>query len=80
VRRISIVLDDEIAAWATARAAERKTSVSKLIGELLRSRMHDERGYGEAGNLFFSIAPRPLAAPGTAYPRRDELHERSSRR
>jgi hypothetical protein len=35
---MAITLDEEVARWARVRAAERDTSVSWLVGELLREK------------------------------------------
>jgi plasmid stability protein len=76
MRNVTISLDDETARWARIRAAERETSVSRLVGELLRERMLADRLYDEAEERFFAIEPRPLSEAGARYPRREELYER----
>jgi hypothetical protein len=46
--------------WARVRAAERNTSVSRLVGEILRGHMHDEKRYQAAMKRFCAIKPRRL--------------------
>jgi hypothetical protein len=76
MRNVTITLDEETALWARIQAAERDTSVSRLVGELLQERMIADRLYREAEEQFFSLAPRPLGKKGERYPRREELYDR----
>jgi plasmid stability protein len=76
MRNVTITLEEEVARWARIRAAERDTSVSRLVGEILRERMETEQRYLTAQDAFFSVQPRPLRREATPYPRRDELHDR----
>jgi hypothetical protein len=76
MRNVTITLDEETARWARIQAAERDTSVSRLVGELLRERMTADRLYRESEERFFSLEPRPLAKKGERYPRREELYDR----
>lgn len=80
MQNVTITLDEETARWARIQAAERDTSVSRLVGELLRERMIADRLYREAEERFFSLAPRPLAKKGERDPRREELYDRPRRR
>lgn len=74
-RNVTIVLEDEVARWARLEAAERDTSVSRFVGELLKEHMLEAQGYAAAMQRFLSQAPvnRKEAGP---YPNRDEIHER----
>lgn len=76
MRNVTITLDEETARWARIQAAERDTSVSRLVGELLQERMIADRLYREAEERFFSLEPRPLGKKGERYPRREELYDR----
>jgi hypothetical protein len=76
MRNVTITLDEETARWARIQAAERDTSVSRLVGELLQERMIADRLYREAEEQFFSLEPRPLGKKGERYPRREELYDR----
>ena len=80
MKNVTIVLDEEVARWARIRAAERETSVSRLVGEVLRERMLEEESYQTAMQQYLSQLPRPLKKPRTKYPRREELHDREGLR
>ncbi len=80
MRNVTIVVEEDVARWARVEAAQRGTSVSRLLGEMLRERMEAERRYEEAGAEFCSIAARPLREPGTGLPSREEVHDRAGLR
>lgn len=42
MKNVAITVDEEVARWARVRAAEKDTSLSRLVGDLLRERMIDE--------------------------------------
>ena len=48
VRNVTITLTPEVARWARIKAAERDTSVSRYVGELLEERMQDDLRYDTA--------------------------------
>jgi hypothetical protein len=75
MKKVTISLDEEVARWARIRAAERNTSVSRLLGELLQEKMREEEDYRLAMEQFLAQGPRVLKRAGS-YPRREELHER----
>ncbi|HWR59352.1 MAG TPA: DUF6364 family protein [Thermodesulfovibrionales bacterium] len=77
MKNVTITLDEKVARWARIRAAERDTSVSRLVGELLREKMGEEEGYDMAMKSYLSESPRALKSPKVSYPKRDEIHERS---
>ena len=74
MRNVTITLQEEVARWV--RVAENDTSVSRFVGELLRSRMVHEQKYERAMKRFLAHAPRALKKKGL-YPGREELHERA---
>jgi plasmid stability protein len=76
MKNVTITLDEETARWARVRAAEQNTSVSRLVGEMLRDQMRDEEAYRLAMQEYLGLEPKRLKPAGTGYPRRDELHER----
>lgn len=76
VKNVTITLDEEVARWARIKAAEQDTSVSGLVGEMLREKMSRERSYHSSMRRFLSRKPRPLSERGTQYPRREEIDER----
>jgi hypothetical protein len=80
MKNVTISMDEEVARWARVAAAERNTSVSRMVGELLRERMEAEGQYALARAQFDAIAPRTLRKPGDRLPSREELHERAGLR
>ena len=42
LRNITITVDEDVARWARIEAAREDTSVSRLVGEMLRERMAEE--------------------------------------
>jgi len=76
MKKVTISLDEKLAHWVRVRAAESNTSVSRLVGELLKEKMREEEGYHQAMEQFLAQEPRVLRKAGTSYPKREELHER----
>ena len=76
MKNVTITLDEKVAAWARVRAAKRETSVSRLVGEMLREKMLQEERYQAAMQHYLSQPPRRLKQAGTGYPERKDLHER----
>jgi hypothetical protein len=72
---MTITVEDDVARWARVRAAEENTSVSQLVGRMLKEKMTGEDDYERAMKAFFAIKPRRLSKDGKL-PRRDELHDR----
>lgn len=80
MKNVTITLDEEVALWARVQAAERNTSVSRLVGELLRQHMKEGQAYDVAMKRHLSCKPKRLKRRGAPYPRREELHDRSGLR
>jgi plasmid stability protein len=76
MKNLTIRIDEEVAAWARARAAKQGTSVSKMVGEMLRDRMLEEVGYQAAMEDWMAWKPRPLRDERELLPARESLHER----
>ncbi len=74
---VTITLEEEVARWVRVRAAERGTSVSRLVGELLREHMRGADAYEAAMGRYLARGPAPLKEAGERYPDREELHVRS---
>ena len=77
MKNVTITLDEETARWARIEAARQGTSVSRLVGELLRERRLREADYEAAAQRFLSRGAVSLKKEGEPYPSRDELHDRS---
>ncbi len=80
MKNVTITLEEDVARWARVRAAEGDTSVSRLVGEMLREKMQAEDRYGAAQEAFFAVAPRPLRRTAARLPARDLLHDRAGLR
>lgn len=81
MRNVTITLDDQVARWVRVLAARHETSVSRLVGEILRERMHMEEGYRSAMERFFAVEPRRLRRhPNDRHPSREALHDRAGLR
>ncbi|MBW8878514.1 MAG: hypothetical protein JF614_26440 [Acidobacteria bacterium] len=78
MRNVTITLEEEVALWVRIEAAKQETSVSRLVGEMLRELMQTGAAYEEARRQFFSVAPQPLGASGAPLPSREEVHDRAS--
>jgi hypothetical protein len=76
VKNITITLDEKTAAWARRQAAERETSLSRFVGEVLQRNMRQAREYEQALRRFFASEPVAFKSGGKRYPRRDELYNR----
>jgi len=75
MRNLTITIDEEVARWARMRAATEGTSVSRLVGRLLREHMAQEHSYRAAMKRDLARGPLPLKSAGT-YPARDEIYDR----
>jgi hypothetical protein len=79
MKNVTITLDEDVARWVRIEAARQETSVSRLVGEMVRERMRSEDAYEEARRQFFAVRPRPLRTD-TSLPTREELHDRAALR
>jgi hypothetical protein len=73
---VTITLDEDVARRARIRAAEQETSGSRLVGELLREKMIEDRSYDTAMREYLARPARKLRKPGTTCPPRADLHGR----
>jgi hypothetical protein len=76
-RIVRITLDEKTAALARVSAAERGTSVSRLLGKILQQHMREVRDYNEAMRRFQSIKPFDCEWMEGRGPTREELNDRS---
>jgi plasmid stability protein len=77
VKNMTITVDEDVASWARVWAARHDTSVSRLVGEILRERMLEEERYEVAMRQYLDRAPVRLKRAG-GYPDRESLHDRRS--
>ena len=71
---VTVTLDERTLEAVRVEAAERKLSVSRFIGEVLRQRRRYSREYDRA--MAAALARKPLKLEGS-YLKRDELYARS---
>ena len=76
MKNVTITLDEQTAAWVRVYAARNNTSVSRLVGELLRERMGERKQYEQAMRRFLSKKPVDLRNSDKPYPTREELYDR----
>ncbi len=76
MKNITVTLDEETATWARVYAAQQNKSLSRFLGELLHSKMHESHAYEDAMQRFLSRKPFPLGSEATPYPKREELYDR----
>ena len=59
LRNVTVTLEEDVARWARIEAARRDTSVSRLLGELLKERMSAQDGSAaEAAERLSSFGKR----------------------
>ena len=75
MKNVTITLNDQVAQWVRVLAARRATSVSRLVGDLLRDEMARDEAYEASMQQYLSREPVALKREGP-YPSREELHER----
>lgn len=74
-KNVTVSLDSEVARWARLEAARRDTSVSRLLGELLKQRMLEQDGYEDA--MRRALARKPFIKGEGRFLTREEAHERT---
>lgn len=75
MKNVTIKLEDDVANWSRVWAAEHNTSVSRILGDLLKQMKKQKTGYAKAMQQFLSVKPQPLKTSG-GYPSRNDLHAR----
>ncbi len=78
LRNITITVDEDVARWARVEAAKEDTSVSRLVGEMLRERMTKEESYAKA--MKRALARKPFLKSDGKYLTREEAHDRANLR
>ena len=74
LRNVTITVEEDVARWARVRAAEENTSVSQLVGNLLRSLMQHRQRFDRARREFQQLETAVMS--DGLYPRREDLHDR----
>jgi hypothetical protein len=80
MKNVTIVVDEKVADWARIEAAKRRTSVSRMVGEMLAEKMRQEDAYEKAMNQFLSFKPEKLRRSAKdKLPLRGELYRDGNR-
>lgn len=74
LRNVTVTLEEEVAQWARIEAARQDTSVSRLLGALLRERMSEQNAYEKA--MRRALERRPFLRNDGRYLTREEVHDR----
>jgi hypothetical protein len=75
LRNVTVSLEENVARWARLEAARRETSVSRLLGEILKERMLAKDSYERA--MRKSLAREPFLKTDGRYLSREEVHDRA---
>jgi len=78
LRNVTVTLEEEVAQWARIEAARRDTSVSRLLGGLLKERMAAQDSYERA--MRRALARKPFLRSDGRYLTREEAHDRAGLR
>jgi len=78
LRNITVTLEEPVARWARLEAAREETSVSRLLGRILKERMQEEDAYGAA--MRRALARKPFLRTNGRYLSREEVHDRAGLR
>ncbi len=74
LRNVTLTLEEDVARWARLEAARLDTSVSRLLGGILKQRMMETDNYEKAKRRYLS-RPAFLKSDGK-YLSREEVHDR----
>jgi hypothetical protein len=74
LRNVTVTLDEQVAQWARIEAARKDTSVSRLLGEILKERMLEIDGY--EGAMRRALARKAFLKTDGRYLSREEGHAR----
>src|ERR1700689_1321488 len=75
LRNVTVTLEENVARWARVEAARRDTSVSRLLGALLKERMSAQDGYEKA--MRRALGRKPFLRSDGRYLTREEAHDRA---
>jgi hypothetical protein len=77
LRNVTVTLEEDVAQWARIEAARQDTSVSRLLGALLKEHMSAQDDYEKA--MRRALTRKPFLRSDGRYLTREEAHERSPR-
>jgi hypothetical protein len=80
MRNVTIVLEEEVADWARVEAAKRRTSLSRMVGDMLAEMMRQEETYEQAMRQFLDLKPERLRrSQNDKLPTRNETYQDARR-
>jgi hypothetical protein len=77
LRNVTVTLEEDVALWARMEAARNDSSVSRLLGELLKERMLQADAYQRS--MKRALARKPFLKSDGRYLSREEAHDRGRR-
>ena len=78
LRNVTVTLEEPVAYWARMEAARQETSVSRLLGSLLKERMLLDQSYEMAMNR--ALNRESFVKSDRRYLTREEAHDRDGLR
>ena len=75
LRNITVTVEEDVARWARVEAARNDTSVSRLLGGILKQRMHEADHY--AHSMRRALARKPFLNNEGRYLSREAVHDRT---
>jgi hypothetical protein len=75
LRNVTVTLEEDVARWARLEAAQQETSVSRLLGNILKERMSQQGEYRRA--MRRALARKPFLKSAGRYLTREEVHDRT---
>jgi hypothetical protein len=78
LRNVTVTLEEPVARWARIEAARKETSVSRLLGSILKERMLDNRRYQSA--MRRALTRKAFLKTEGQYLSREEAHDRTGLR
>jgi len=76
MKNITITMDEDTARWARIEAARRGTSVSRMLGELLRQQRLQDAEFHAARQRYLDLDAVSIKSTHQRYPARSSLHDR----
>lgn len=78
LKNLTVTVEEDVARWARIEAAKEDTSVSRLVGELLKQHMKQTDSYQKA--MKRALARKPFLKSDGKYLTREEAHDRANLR
>ena len=78
LRNVTVTLEEDVARWARIEAARNETSVSRLLGAILKERMLRIDGYERA--MRRALGRKAFLKTQGRYLSREEAHDRAGLR